>query len=148
MPAVADLELPRFDYTDPSLRGERYHAAMAEVADGGWLAEGPLGYVVLDREGGEFFLRTKAAIFPGLKIAELCGIDDGPLYEEIVRNIININGDDHGRLRKLLNPALSPRAADRHRPAMRTILSGLSTPSRRTAAASSSRPSPSPTRRS
>lgn len=125
MPAVAELDLPHFDYTDPSLRGERYHAAMAEVATGGWLAEGPLGFVVLDREGGEFFLRTKAAIFPGLKIAELCGIDDGPLYEEIVRNIININGDDHGRLRKLLNPALSPRAADRHRPAMRAILSDL-----------------------
>ena len=125
MPAVTELELPQFDYTDPSLRGERYHAAMSEVGDGGWLAEGPLGYVVLDRESGEFFLRTKAAIFPGLKIAELCGIDDGPLHEEIVRNIININGDDHRRLRNLLNPALSPRATDRHRPAMRAILAEL-----------------------
>ena len=125
MAAVTELELQRFDYMDPTLRGERYHAAMAEVAHAGWLVEGPLGYVVLDREGGEFFLRTKAAIFPGLKIAELCGISDGPLYEEMVRNIININGDDHGRLRKLLNPALSPRAADRHRPAMRAILADL-----------------------
>lgn len=125
MAAVTELELPRFDYMDPSLRGERYHAAMAEVGRGGWLAEGPLGYVVLDRDAGEFFLRTKAAIFPGLKIAELCGIEDGPLYEEMVRNIININGEDHGRLRRLLNPALSPRAADRHRPAMRDILAEL-----------------------
>ena len=126
MPTVAELELPRFDYTDQSLRGERYHAVMAEVAaHGEWLAEGPLGYVALDRESGEFFLRTRAAIFPGLKIAELCGISDGPLYEEIVRNIININGEDHGRLRKLLNRALTPRAADRHRPAMRAILADL-----------------------
>lgn len=123
---VGELELRQFDYTDPTLRGERYHAAMREVtAEGDWLAAGPLGFVALDREAGEFFLRSKSAIFPGLKIAELFDISDGPLHEEIVRNIININGDDHRRLRNLLNPALSPRAAERHRPAMRAILEDL-----------------------
>ena len=60
-------------------------------------------------------------MFPGLTIAELFGITDGPLHEEIVRNIININGDDHRRLRNLVNPALAPRAVDRYRPAMRVV---------------------------
>ena len=72
----------------------------------GWLASCPFGFMVLDREAGEFFLRTKDAVFPGLTIAELFGIADGPLHEEIVRNIININGADHRRLRNLVNPAL------------------------------------------
>ena len=125
MTAVAELELPHFDYMDASLRGESYHAAMARLD--GWLAEGTLGYVVLDREAGEFFLRSKACDFPGMTIAELVGIEDGPLYEEMRRNIININGSDHGRLRKLLNPVLSPRAAERHRPGMRRILETLPT---------------------
>ena len=40
-------------------------------------------------------------------------------------NIINVNGDDHRRLRNLVNPALAPRAADRHRPAMRGFLEEL-----------------------
>jgi cytochrome P450 len=64
-------------------------------------------------------------VFPGLTIAELFGIDDGPLREEIVRNIINVNGEDHRRLRNLVNPALSPRAVDRYRPAMRRFLEQL-----------------------
>ena len=125
MPAITDLELPAFDYTDQSLRGERYREAMRELEGAGWIVAGPLGFLVLEREAGEFFLRTKSAVFPGLTIADLFGVDDGPLREEIVGNIINVNGDDHRRLRNLVNPALSPRAADRHRPAMRDFLEEL-----------------------
>ncbi len=126
MPLAAELELPSFDHTDASLRGERYRQAMADLhGHDGWLAASPFGFIVLDREAGEFFLRSKAAIFPGLTIAELFGITDGPLREEIVRNIINVNGDDHRRLRNLVNPALAPRAVDRYRPAMRGFLSQL-----------------------
>src|SRR3954462_8054034 len=92
---------------------------------GEWLLSGPLGYVVIDRESGEFFLRTKSAQFPGLTMAEMFGVDDGPLHREMTGNIINVNGDDHRRLRNLVNPALTPRAADRHRPAMRGFLEEL-----------------------
>jgi cytochrome P450 len=123
---ATELELPSFDYTDPSLRGDVFRDAMANIeSHDGWLAAGPFGYIVLDREAGEFFLRTKEAMFPGLMIAELFGISDGPLYEEIVNNIINVNGDDHRRLRNLVNPALSPRAVRRYRPAMRRFLEQL-----------------------
>lgn len=126
MPLVTDLDLPELNLVDPDLRGERWHGAMAALAaDGHWLAQGPLATVVLDREAGEFFLRTKSAIFPGLTIAEIFQIDEPALRTEIERNIININGQDHRRLRGLVNPALSPRAADRYRPAMRGFLEGL-----------------------
>ncbi len=123
---VTELELPRLDHTDPALRGERYRAAMAELGGHeGWLATNPFGYTVLDREAGEFFLRTRHAVFPGLTIAELFQISDGPLHEEIVKNVININGAYHSRLRKLVNPALSPRAVERYRPAMRRFAAQL-----------------------
>ena len=126
MTLATELELPQLDHTDPALRGERYRAAMAELeGHDGWLAANPFGFTVLDREAGEFFLRTRHAVFPGLTIAELFQISDGPLHEEIVRNIINVNGDDHGRLRKLVNPALAPRAIERYRPAMRRFLQQL-----------------------
>ncbi len=125
MTLVSELELPAFDYTDPSLRGERFHAAMAEVRDQGWLAQAPFGYMVLDREAGEYFLRTRSAIFPGMKIAEIFGVTEGPLFEQMKRNILHVNGPDHSRLRSLVNPSLSPRAVERYRPRMRGFLEGL-----------------------
>jgi cytochrome P450 len=138
MALVEELELESFDYTDPELKGERFHAAMRTLKGtphgGGqassregqrWLARGPYGYVVLDREAGEFFLRTRSAIFPGMKIAELFDVSSGPLWEEMKANILHVNGPDHTRLRSLVNPALTPRAVERWRPAMRSFLEGL-----------------------
>ena len=122
---VSELELPAFDHTDPSLRGERFHEAMAELRANGWLARHPFGYMVLDREAGEFFLRTRSAIFPGMKIAEIFDVTEGPLYEQMKRNILHVNGADHTRLRSLVNPALSPRAVERYRPVMREFLEDL-----------------------
>ena len=128
MALVGELELSSFDYTDPELKGGRFHTAMNELAAEGWLAAGPYGYVVLDREAGEFFLRTRSAIFPGMKIAELFDVSEGPLWEEMRRNILHVNGSDHTRLRGLVNPALTARAVERWRPAMRGFLDDLFVP--------------------
>ena len=125
---VSELELPAFDHTDESMRGERFHRAMAEVRAEGWLAQGPYGYIALDRESAEFFLRTRSAIFPGMKIAEIFGVTEGPLYEQMKRNILHVNGADHTRLRSLVNPALTARAVERWRPAMRRFLDELFVP--------------------
>jgi cytochrome P450 len=125
MALVTELELPAFDSTDPSMRGDRFHDVMRELGAKGWLAQDPFGYVVLDRESAEFFLRTRSAIFPGMKIAEIFGVTEGPLYEEMKWNILHINGPDHTRLRSLVNPALSPRAVERYRPAMKEFLQQL-----------------------
>ncbi len=125
MTLVSELELPGFDYTDPSLRGERFHEALRELSARGWLASGPYGYIVLDREAGEWWLRTREAIFPGMTIAEIFDVREGPLYEQMRRNILHVNGPDHTRLRSLVNPALSARAVERYRPAMREFLAGL-----------------------
>ena len=124
-PVVDDLELPVFDYTEPGLTGEVYHQRLAAVRELGWLARSPLSYVVLDRESGEFFLRARQTAFPGREIADLFGITGGRLREMIDANILNQTGDRHRRLRGLVSPAFTPRAADRWRPAMRGFLAGL-----------------------
>ena len=140
MALVSELDLPTFDGTEPSMRGERFHEAMGELRGHGWLAQAPLGYVVLDRESAEFFLRTKAAIFPGMKIAEIFGVSEGPLYEQMEHNILQVNGSDHSRLRGLVNPALSPRAVERYRPAMKGF--SMSCSSKRSPPAGTGRASP------
>jgi cytochrome P450 len=122
---VTEMDLPVFDYTAPDLTGEVYHERLAEVREQGWLASGPLSYIVLDRESGEFFLRSRATAFPGRQIAEIFGITEGPLWEQIDANILNQTGDRHRRLRALVGPAFTPRAADRWRPVMREFLDRL-----------------------
>jgi cytochrome P450 len=123
---VTELELPAFDYLADDLTGEVYHQRLAEVRRHGWLASGPLSsYVVLDREAGEFFLRSKAAVFPGREIADLFGVTGGRLREQIDANILNQNGQLHRRLRALVGPAFGPRAADAWRPVMRGYLRRL-----------------------
>jgi cytochrome P450 len=125
MSVVTELELPAFDYTDPELRGAPFHETMAALRERGWLARSPLATFILDREAGSYFLRAKSATFPGKEIAELFEIEKGPLHEEIQRNILHVNGSAHARLRGLVNPAFTPRAVERWRPAMRGFLRKL-----------------------
>jgi cytochrome P450 len=126
MALVTELDLPLIDTLDPRLRGPRYQETM-EAVEGheGWLARVPFGFVTLDRESGEFFLRCRDAMFPSMTLAELFNVTEGPLHEEISKNLITRHGEDHRRLRGLVNPALAPRRADAYRPAIRTILADL-----------------------
>ena len=123
--ALDSLEIPELDDLDPELRGPAFDAKMAELAAESWIARAKLGLVVLDRESGEFFLRSKQATFPGKALAELFDMKEGALGEEVARNILHIDGDDHRRLRNLVNPAFTPRAADKGRPVMRDYIAGL-----------------------
>jgi cytochrome P450 len=52
-------------------------------------------------------------------------VTSGPLAEHIDANILNLGGEQHRRLRALVGPALTPRAADRWRPVMRGFLREL-----------------------
>jgi cytochrome P450 len=120
-----ELDLPAFDHTDPKLGGDSWHIRITELARSGWLARTPMATVVLDRGASEEILRSKSAIFPGREVADLFEIDSGPLREEIDRNIININGKDHQRLRSLVAPYFTPKAAESHRPWVSDLFSGL-----------------------
>jgi cytochrome P450 len=128
MTLLSDLDLADVDLTGGELAGDDYHRRLAELAERGqlnWLARSPLAYIVLDRESGEYFLRSRATAFPGREIADLFGVTSGKLREQIDANILNQQGEQHRRLRALVGPAFTPRAADRWRPAMRGFLEQL-----------------------
>ena len=125
MNLVSELDLPAFDYSAPGFSADRYHEQLAETRRHGWLAKSPLAYLVLEHEAGEFFLRSRRTAFPGRQIAGFFGVTGGPLAEHIDANILNLSGHQHRRLRALVGPALTPRAADRWRPVMRGFLESL-----------------------
>lgn len=125
MTVVTELELPEIDYSSSALGPDNYHQVLAEARSKSWLAHSPLAYIVLDRESGDFFLRSRQAAFPGRQIAEIFGITSGPLFDNIDNNILNLTGDKHRRIRSLVGHAFTPRVADAWRPAMRTFLEQL-----------------------
>ena len=125
MNPVSELDLPVFDHSAADFSADRYHQQLAETRRRGWLAKSPLAYIVLDRDAGEFFLRSRKTAFPGRQIAGFFGVTEGPLAEHIDANILNLTGEQHRRLRALVGPALAPRAADRWRPVMRGFLENL-----------------------
>src|SRR4029453_15934358 len=128
MTTVTELDLPHFDYTDPELRGDRFHETMRKLREESWIARSDLGFLVLDREAANFFLKSKSAEFPGVMMFELLGLTEGALYESLSKNIITLNGDQHKRLRTLVQHEFTPKAADRYRPAMRKFLEQLFEP--------------------
>jgi cytochrome P450 len=126
MTVVADLELPTYDYMDPELRGPRFHEVMEDLRGQNWLVRvDPVGYLVLDREAVAHILRTPEATFPGRIMLEAQGVDSGALYERMKGNLLDLQGDAHRRLRKLVQPAFTPAEADRRRPRIKEILEEL-----------------------
>jgi cytochrome P450 len=125
MTLVTELDLPVIDLDAAGHAGDGYHRLLADLRERGWLASSAVALLVLDREAGEFFLRSRATAFPGRELADLFGITSGPLRQHIDANILNTRGERHRRLRALVGPAFTPRAADRWRPAMRRFLRQL-----------------------
>ncbi|HEX8052794.1 MAG TPA: cytochrome P450 [Thermoleophilaceae bacterium] len=126
MTAATELDLPSLEYQDAELRGDAFHDAMRELREQNWLARvDPVGFAVLDREAAAHFMRSRSLTFPGRRMLEVQGVTEGPLYERFKGNLLDLDGDNHRRLRKLVQPAFTPPAADRHRPVMRQLVEAL-----------------------
>ena len=129
MAALAELDVPTLDYRDPGLTGPAFRETLRDLRERSWIARAePIGWFVLDHEATAFFLRTKSATFPGRVLFEVQGVTSGPLYERLKGNLLDSDGEDHRRLRKLVQPAFTPKAADAYRPAMREQLEALFEP--------------------
>jgi cytochrome P450 len=122
---VSTTALPELPYFDPELRGPRFREVMRELSSEHWLATSPLSLFVLDREAGEFFLRSRDTAFPGEQVASIYGIQEGALKEQIDRNILHLHGEAHARLRGRVNHAFTPKAANGWRPVMRGFIEQL-----------------------
>ena len=77
MTALAELEVPQWDYTDETITGPRFHEEMLGLAEQSWIARAdPVGWIVLDHESVSFFMRTPQANFPGILMLEVQGITE------------------------------------------------------------------------
>jgi cytochrome P450 len=115
---AATLDLLAADFTVDS-------PAVREAAARHWYASTPLGPAVLRYEDCAAILRDRRFRQASADHLADQGVTDGPLADMWRDIILNIEGDRHGRLRRLVSQAFTPAAVDRLRPRMRDIVHGL-----------------------
>lgn len=123
---VHELELPEVDLF--GLDRDAAKARFAEAREQHWLARMPMGYSVMRHEDVVALLRERRFHSAIGMLAQMSGVADDELSGRQQRSILAMEGDPHGRLRRLVAPAFTPRSADRLRPFMRSVVDGLVDP--------------------
>ena len=121
---VHDLDIPILDL---ELEPDRLaaSAAMRAAAAESWIARNPFGYTILRYDDVVAMLRDKRWHSASSRIMELSGITDPKYLERRRTSILSAEGEEHTRLRRLVGKSFSPRAADRLRPFMRSVMDQL-----------------------
>ncbi|MFM2070784.1 MAG: hypothetical protein RLZZ623_1047 [Actinomycetota bacterium] len=120
---VHELDLPEITLADGNFDQRR--AAFRELGDHQWLYRSLFGYGLIRYEDVVGILRDKRWHSASGRIPELMGITRQDFLSRQRGSILSAEGDVHTRLRRLVAPAFSPRAADRLRPFMRDVMNGL-----------------------
>ena len=123
---LSELELPtvEFDFAD----AEEHRNALLALSKESWIAKGVFAYPIFKYEDCVAILRDKRWHSAAALAAEGFGVNDPRLKERRRQSILSAEGDVHTRLRRLVAPSFSPRAADRLRPFMREVMNSLIDP--------------------
>lgn len=125
---VSQLDLPEIEVRRVA-DGPESREAMARLAGQSWLVRNPFGYVVTRHQDCIAILKDDRWHQAARLLAQLNQITDERFLRRQQRpSILSSEGDEHLRLRRLVAPAFTPRAADRLRPFMRQVINGLLDP--------------------
>jgi cytochrome P450 len=120
---VNELDVVQLSTSDGTF--EDRFAETLGLGDSQWLMRNAFGYGVWHYDDSVAVLRDRRWHSASGRIAELMGVTDERFLDRQQENILSAEGDVHTRLRRLVAPAFSPRAADRLRPFMREVVDGL-----------------------
>ena len=120
---VHELDLPTLQLAEG--RAAQRMSATSIFPRDAWLAHNMFGFAVWHYDDVTSILRDKRWHSATSRIPELMGVTDQRFLDRQQVNILSAEGDVHTRLRRLVAPAFSPRAADRLRPFMRKVVNGL-----------------------
>src|SRR5262249_41078046 len=111
-------KVPFLNIIDPAFDFDTPEVALAQAES--WYAETPIGPLVLRYAESQELMRDRRLDHNGKGYMEANGIFDGPIYDWFVPMIVNHDGDDHRRLRGLVNKAFTPRTVNNLRPFIRS----------------------------
>ncbi len=115
-PAILDFLDPQFRCSSPEVRA----AAQAD-----WWARTPIGLAVLRYRECLALLRDRRLRHGSLDILAAQGVTAGPFAEWMSTMLLNIEGEHHQRLRRLVSAAFTQRRVDTLRPFMRSMANEL-----------------------
>jgi cytochrome P450 len=95
-----------------------------------WLVRTPIGGLAIGRAQVQALLADRRLRSSVPDIVRMQGVTEGDLHDRLTTSIIALEGEDHLRVRKLVNRAFTPRAVDVHRGDMRATLERLVAPVR------------------
>ncbi|MGE2691279.1 cytochrome P450 [Mycolicibacterium pulveris] len=123
-PSVFEAGLPTLDYditATPQQIYPQFRAAQQEAP----IALGPVGPEVISYEMARTVLRDPRFGIPQGIHLSAHGITSGPLWDRVTRSILNMDGDEHRRLRGLVSRAFTPRGTARMEPTIHTVVNEL-----------------------
>ena len=123
-PSVFDAGLPTLDYslTDTPQQIYPQFRAAQRLAP---IALGPIGPEILSYELARTALRDPRFVVPQGIHLSAHGITSGPLWDRVTRSILNMEGEEHRRLRSLVSRAFTPRATARMHDTIHTVINEL-----------------------
>jgi cytochrome P450 len=117
-------EAPYLDLFGSDFQSEP-QKVMRELRQTSSVLRTPIGAVVVSRGAVHDLLRNRTLHSSLLNLIRLQGVDEGPIFNMAASSLLAKEGEDHTRLRRLVSRSFTPRAADKHRPFMRQLVSEL-----------------------
>ena len=124
--SINEIDIPQVDFDFVGSQAERDQ--LASIAQDSWIAKGLFAYPIFNYEDCLAILRDRRWHSAAALAAIAFGVDDPRLSENRQPSILSSEGEVHTRLRRLVAPSFSPRAADHLRPFMREVMNSLIDP--------------------
>ena len=122
MKLLSELDLPQIDLFDPEYARDP-HATYLEASKESWIAKYQFGYLLLDYQSMRDFLRDDARCrTPNLDLIHMWNAQGSTFERFTAHQLVALRGSEHKRIRDLVAPAFTPRAASKHRGFMRETL--------------------------
>ncbi|MGH3934287.1 MAG: cytochrome P450 [Pseudonocardiaceae bacterium] len=117
MSAAFDTDIALFDILDPAFRVDSPEVRAA--ADAHWWARTSIGLAVLRYQECLVLLRDRRLRHGSLDSVAARGVTAGPFFTWLQTTLLNLEGQPHQRLRRLVSKAFTQRHVDVLRPFMR-----------------------------
>jgi cytochrome P450 len=120
---TASTDVPYFDVADPAFSVQSAEVRAAREA--GWYARTNYGLAVLRYDEVKALLRDRRLVQGSARWSERNGVAGGAFADWWSDALLNLEGEDHHRIRRLLNPAFSPKVIERFVPRFQALADEL-----------------------